>query len=171
MKFIVVVHGALRDTLAEVLITKNNMALTKLFEKPQRITQLFGKNPKMYEKFGLKWHNWIDYGTPIGTTLLACLEGTIEVWNDHKSYGKYIKIFKTRSDWISEVIYWHLSEIKVKTGQIVKPWDIIGKTGNTGNSTWPHLHFGLRFRDTKKNVINKDNGFSGWIDPIPYFEK
>lgn len=54
VKFIVVVHGALRDTLAEVLITKNNMALTKLFEKPQRITQLFGKNPKMYEKFGLK---------------------------------------------------------------------------------------------------------------------
>ncbi len=146
------------------------MALTKLFTKKERITQLFWKNPAMYAKFWLKGHNGVDFWVPVGTPVLACLDGYAEAGYDKAWYGNYVKIFKNRPDGISEVIYWHFSETHVKSGDVVKSGQVIGKSGNTWNSTWPHLHFWLRFRDLNKNIVGTTNGFKWWIDPMPYFE-
>lgn len=145
------------------------MALAKIFYKKERITQLFGKNPKMYARFDMKGHNWIDFGVPIWTPILASLEGKVETWSTKDGYGRYIKIFKIRSDWISEIIYGHLSKSIVTNGQLVKVGELIGYSGNTGNSTWPHLHFGLRFRDLNMNVIWSDNWYKWWLNPLPFF--
>lgn len=77
------------------------------------------------------------------------LDGVIhKVWEDG-AYGKYIIIehknvphpddMKKTTTLYSG--FQHLSDIKVKEWQIVKEWDSIGNTGNTGNSFWEHLHF------------------------------
>ena len=108
-----------------------------------RITQEFGvPNP------GGTTHLGIDMGTgTFGNNQPAvyAVDGGIVVHaddkTDHWSYGNCILIdhgkgFTSR--------YAHLSEIKVKAGQKVSKGQAIGKTGSTGNSTGPHLHFELR---------------------------
>ena len=49
--------------------------------------------------------------------------------------------------------YWHLSSIKVKPGQMVKPGDLIGLVGTTGLSTGDHLHWELRIGDVPVNPL------------------
>lgn len=155
------------------------MALAKLTDKKYVLTQVFGK-PLVVNGINfyapMKGHNWLDYGIPSGTPLLATIDGKVEVTNQFKRwYGLHVKIYKTRADGISEVIYWHLTSTNLKTGDIVKVWDVIGKSGGgkssptSGLSTGPHLHFGLRWRTLSNDVINYNNGYYGWIDPTPFF--
>lgn len=157
------------------------MALAKLAKIQPRITQIFGNvlvynGVNIYAQSWLNWHNGIDYGTANNTILLATIDWLVEVVNSGKyGYWLHIKIFKKREDWITEVIYWHLNKSKVKTGDIVKVWDIIGwswwlKTSPTsGTSTGAHLHFWLRFRTLQNVILNENNWYKWWIDPLPYF--
>lgn len=79
------------------------------------------------------------HSTINGTVIFA---GWENINNQKQGFGKYIKIKKDNSN---EVYYFgHLSEIYVKKNQKVKITDVIGKEGNTGNSTGSHLHYGVR---------------------------
>ncbi|MBE0690682.1 MAG: M23 family metallopeptidase, partial [Anaerolineae bacterium] len=44
-------------------------------------------------------------------------------------------------------VYGHLSDINVSCGQSVSPGQVIGGSGNSGNSSGPHLHFEIRYND------------------------
>lgn len=126
-----------------------------------RLTQGFGVNPAAYAKFGLKGHNGLDYGCPTGTTVLACDDGTISfIGDDPTGYGHYVKIVHS---W-GESLYAHLQNHLVTLGFPVKRGQAIALSGNTGNSTGPHLHFGIRI-----NPYNKQDGWSGYSDPALYF--
>lgn len=150
------------------------MALTFPLKNPI-VTQSFWNDlivnwKHFYAQFGLKWHNWIDYRAKVWTPLYASLDWIIEYKDTWKVwYGKHIYIRKTRTDWISEVVYWHLSKNVVFTSHIVKAGDLIGYSGNTGDSLAPHLHFGLRFKDLQGNVLDKGNWYGGWVNPTKYF--
>lgn len=129
------------------------------------ITQEFGENPQIYEQFGLKGHNGIDFRAKVGVDLFAPIEGIAKVQNQSSSgYGLNIRIFKDNL----EIIMAHLSKTFVSEGQKVFLGDKIGKTGNTGFSTGPHLHFSMRFRDDNNKIVNYNNGYFGWIDPKKY---
>ena len=92
-------------------------------------------------------HQGIDYGTPLGTPILASADGTVDFTaNLTVGYGKYIRL-RHQEGYIS--LYAHLSEINVREGQAVSKGQVIGKSGSTGNSTGPHLHFEVR----KNNVV------------------
>jgi murein DD-endopeptidase MepM/ murein hydrolase activator NlpD len=56
------------------------------------------------------------------------------------SYGLYV-IIKHRDGFSS--LYSHLSKVEVSQGQILKQGQELGLTGNTGNSTGPHIHFAM----------------------------
>lgn len=88
-----------------------------------------------------KLHNGIDLKANY-ENVYAVLDGIVTAtgW-DSKGGGNFIKInhynrFKTS--------YLHLSEIYYKVGEQVKAGFIIAKSGNSGNSTGPHLHFGVK---------------------------
>src|SRR5690606_35365982 len=50
-------------------------------------------------------------------------------------------------------------------GQHVGPGQRLGTSGNTGNSTGPHLHFGLRVAP-----FDRKDGMGGFTDPLPYLQ-
>lgn len=95
-------------------------------------------------------HHGIDLRAPMNTPVYAPYSGVVTYSSWMNGYGKTIIIdhgkgYTTR--------YAHLNRWNVKKGQRIKKGQYIGKTGNTGNSTGPHLHYEIRI-----------NGKS--IDPI-----
>lgn len=114
-----------------------------------------------YAKFGWIGHNGYDYGLPTGTPVVAANSGTIYSAFDSGA-GNYIFVSQPNL----ETVYMHLSRRDVTTGQTVSEGQQIGLSGNTGNSTGPHLHFG-----TRPIPYNRNNGFEGYVDPNNYLKK
>ena len=88
----------------------------------------------------IKGHTGIDFAANIGTPIKAAASGIISKASYYSGYGKYISI--SHGDNL-KTAYGHLSKILVKKGQYVTQGQIIGHSGNSGNSTGPHLHYEL----------------------------
>jgi len=103
-----------------------------------------GKISTPWAKVGKHWssgkHTGVDFAVPIGTPVLAAVDGKIENANWGKAYGNQV-VQKCSEGWI---IYAHLNKVRIKPGATVTKGQIIGESGNSGNSTGPHLHFELR---------------------------
>ena len=103
-----------------------------------------GKITTPYKKEGKHWskgyHTGVDFAVPEGTPVHAVADGTIANANWGKAYGT-APVQAVAGGW---VIYAHLSASLVKPGDKVVKGQLIGKSGNTGNSTGPHLHFEMR---------------------------
>ena len=88
------------------------------------------------------FHTGTDYACPMNTPILASADGTVmTVAEAVNGYGKYIILCHYDG---SGTVYAHLGRISVKQWQSVKQGDVIGYSGNTGNSSGPHLHFEWR---------------------------
>lgn len=91
---------------------------------------------------GVNWmsvHTGIDFPVSYGTPVMSATDGTIRTqWNS--AYGNMAIV--TAPDG-TETWYCHLSSTKIRSGQ-VKAGDRIAYSGNSGNSTGPHLHFEVR---------------------------
>lgn len=85
-------------------------------------------------------HQGIDIGVVVGTTIVASMQGKVSVVSDKGDYGTHVKIVNKDIT----TIYAHCSQILVKEGDNVKKGQKIALSGNTGNSTGPHLHFEIR---------------------------
>lgn len=134
-----------------------------------RITQKFGVNPDSYAQDGLMGHNGVDFGCPVGTELLASESGVIIEVGDQGRAG-YGKFFRIKTDNLLQLTYGHCSLVKVKNGQRVTKGEVVALSGNTGRSTGPHLHFGVReYAKDGTTIKSYANGFKGAIDPLPFF--
>ena len=107
--------------------------------KDGKITTPFGKKGKMWSS-GM--HTGVDFAIPSGTDILAVADGKVANANWGKSYG--VQIVQKLDDQDTWVIYAHLSKSLVKPGDEIKKGQHIGESGNTGNSSGPHLHFEAR---------------------------
>ena len=98
---------------------------------------------KRYSKPSL--HGGIDLGIPIGTDLIAPVAGKIVATNPNPkaSGGKYMKL---KGDDGRAYEFMHLDSFVASRGQDVEKGQVIAKSGNTGPSTGPHLHFQVRER-------------------------
>lgn len=137
--------------------------MRKPFRNNYVLTQGFGGNKPMYVQFGMEGHNGLDYGLPTGTQIIAPHGGkVIEVADEGtRGYGRYIKI---ENDKEGSVLA-HLSSFQVKVGDIVSEGQPIALSGNTGNSTGPHLHWGYYLFPR-----NRQNGFAGFINQLPLIQ-
>ena len=105
-----------------------------------------GKITTPYKKLGKMWskgyHTGVDFAVPQGTDIIAVADGKVANANWGKAYGTHIvQKIEGQDVW---VIYAHLSKSLVKIGDEVKKGRHIGESGNTGNSSGPHLHFEAR---------------------------
>ena len=103
-----------------------------------------GKITTPYHKAGKMWskgyHTGVDFAAPVGTDVVAVADGKIENASWGAAYGTQL-VQKVDGGW---VIYAHLSKAFCKAGDVVKKGELIAKSGNTGNSSGPHLHFEMR---------------------------
>lgn len=86
-------------------------------------------------------HPGLDVAVPIGTPIRAAGGGTVVEVGDDAKYGKFVRI-EHRDGY--ETLYAHASQILVKQGAKIPSGRAIALSGNTGQSTAPHLHFEVR---------------------------
>lgn len=111
-------------------------------------------NGTFTSSFGPRWgrlHAGIDVAIPIGTPLRAADGGRVAIAGPVSGYGNYTCIQHSAS---MSTCYAHQDSIAVAVGQTVTQGQIIGRTGNTGRSTGPHLHFEVRINGTPVNPMN-----------------
>lgn len=140
------------------------MAISLVYPVSGPITQKFGGNPSFYAKWGFPGHNGVDFGIPNGTPVKAAVAGTVEkISFEDGGYGNYIKLRHKDGSTTYNTYYAHLANATVSAGQNVSAGTVIGRSNNTGASTGPHLHFGLR-------VPGKNPDYKGYEDPMPYLD-
>jgi len=134
------------------------------------ITQEFGARPEFYGKFGLPGHEGIDFEAPEGSELYAVANGVVtDVRPDGdsdplgKPYGNQVRI---QHDEGYTSIYAHLSQIMAQESQPVQAGQLIGFSGNTGNSFGAHLH--LTIKKAGSTQAHETRFPYDIIDPTPY---
>jgi murein DD-endopeptidase MepM/ murein hydrolase activator NlpD len=113
-----------------------------------RITDPFGTRRSYDKGATYSFHEGIDYGVPVGTSVRAPADGVVGLAERLYVRGNGVTI--DHGDGVCSG-FWHLSRILVKPGQRVKAGDLIGLSGNTGLSNGPHSHFEIRVRGTPTN--------------------
>ncbi len=126
--------------------------------KTYLVTSRFGKRTLSGKT---KQHNGIDLTATndgkVGHTdhILAHTGGTVTAVGYDSSAGNFVKL-QTEPGVV--MVYYHLKEMSaLKKGQTVKAGDRVGYMGSTGNSTGPHLHWGIQVDGQ-------------WVDPEPYLD-
>ncbi len=129
------------NTTSEVVdATKtDNVEISWPLSSSEKITAAFATrvHPVTGKTFA---HNGIDIGVKTGTEVMAAISGKVTLAGWDGGYGYSVVI----SDGDIEIRYAHLSEMLVEKGDIVTAGQLVAKSGNTGNSTGPHLHFELK---------------------------
>lgn len=104
----------------------------------------------------LSVHRGIDFAAPAGTLIVSMGKGKVILAGNRILTGFTVVIEHLPGVYS---IYYHMSELLVKEGDIVKAGDPIGKVGSTGLSTGPHLHLALyvsgQYVDPEYFVLNK----------------
>lgn len=130
------------SSINEMELDVQNLKAAYIFVNPLNdgiVSSTFGARESEYQNV-TGYHTGIDIAADTGKTIVAAMQGIVELVSSEGDYGKHIKI---RCNNVSTV-YAHCSKIFVKEGQIVAEGQKIANVGNTGNSTGPHLHFEIR---------------------------
>jgi beta-lactamase regulating signal transducer with metallopeptidase domain len=108
--------------------------------KEGRISSGFGKRMHPIKKV-IMHHNGIDIAAPKGTEVYAVADGVVDFAEFKDNWGNKIVLIHENN---FSSIYGQLSEILIKKGIHAKAGQLIGRVGNSGFSTAPHLHFEIR---------------------------
>jgi len=99
-----------------------------------------------YASFSHRNAEAIDIGLGTGNTITARHTGVVRSFGDVGPYGKHVEIVSVCDGKEFFSRYAHLSVVSAQTGQLITLGQTVGLSGNTGNSTGPHLHY--EFRDS-----------------------
>jgi len=119
-----------------------------------RVTSPYGKF-RTYSDGKKSYHSGIDLALRRGTPIAAAADGIVLYSAKQAIFGKVVIVHHGHGVTTS---YNHMDELKVKEGAKVKKGDIVGLLGSTGQSTGPHLHWGL-------TVAGKAVDPTQWLDP------
>jgi len=149
--------------MIEAMILANDHWMGFPFDaRPVKVTGEFGV---MYTIGGMTWeHEGIDFSLPIGVPILACASAKVIFAGIKDGYGNCVRLEHLRNGEKWWTWYGHLNTIRVQTNQIVVAGEVIGASGNTGNTTGAHLHLTVQREDsdfqpkgctaTLKGVVN-----------------
>lgn len=106
-----------------------------------RITSPYGYRDDPITSGEDEFHVGVDLSAEIGTPVLSFAAGTVDFIGESSGYGLYIQI--DHGNGIT-TFYCHCSQLCVQKGMQVSAGQMIAKTGDTGNTTGPHLHMEMR---------------------------
>ena len=95
-------------------------------------------------------HNGTDFAVRVGTPIVSPADGVVEIAKYSRTAGYYI-VIRHRGSY--STVYMHNSKLLVKQGDNVKIGQVIARSGNTGISTGPHLHYELRHNGRPVNAM------------------
>lgn len=96
----------------------------------------------------MRFHYGTDYAADMGESVAAFADGYVYAAGESEGYGKYL-ILTHEGGFAS--LYAHLSEFVAHEGDMVSCGETIGRVGQSGNATGPHLHFELFLNDVYIN--------------------
>jgi len=102
-------------------------------------------------------HTGIDFPVAEGTSVYSTMPGKV-VWAGYNGPWGNLVVVENNGH---QTYFAHLSEISVSQGQIIGKGTEVGLSGTTGNSTGPHLHYGVKQRT---------NGGQVWLNPLSTLE-
>ena len=138
-------------------------------------TQAFGERQRRYFEASfdpvhhVHWlhggHEGVDLQAAEGTPVRACLAGRVSIGPSGTAYGNYVRVVSLIPA-VGEVtlLYAHLQQILAEDGVDVAQGEVLGLAGQSGNTTGPHLHLGLRIRGLTLRAT------SHYLNPRPYLD-
>lgn len=144
--------------------SSNSSSGSGVFSKPVKTGSI---TAQAYYSSG-KFHGAIDYGVSVGTPVYAAAAGVVmSTANLSGSYGTYVVIQHTNG---LQTYYAHgtYGSIVVAPGQTVQKGQQIMLSGNTGNSSGPHLHFEVRKSPYSYNSYATAYGQDSRVNPLAY---
>lgn len=119
------------------------LALPKVrtpLEKPVTVESPFGM--RLHPIFqALRMHTGVDFDGIMGQPIRSAAAGVVVFANQQDGYGNVVVV--DHGDQIATV-YGHMNSFSVKVGDVLARGQVLGRVGNTGYSTGPHLHFEYR---------------------------
>ena len=128
-------HWSDTPTLAQSFM----LPVTGRMSSPFGLKRYFNNEPR-------KPHSGIDIAAPLGTPIVAPLDGTVIDVGEYFFNGNSIFIDHGQG---LVTMYCHMSKVDVKVGDEVKQGQRIGAVGKTGRATGPHLHWAISVNDTR----------------------
>ena len=107
----------------------------------QRIINGQAKNP----------HNGEDIAAPLGADVVAMNDGVVCLTPEHFFSGKGVFVDHGLGLYS---MYFHLSEVSVKEGEVVRRGQVLGKVGASGRATGPHLHWGVNLNGARVDPLS-----------------
>ncbi len=144
-----IITGKASDDSADVAFENPEMGayLKETIIKNQGIPNIAPVNGWITKRFDVI-HKGVDIAAPIGTPIIATMDGIVEEIRWDSVFGNAVEI-KAHSGY--NTFYGHCSTIYVKRGDIIKKGDIIAGVGQSGNASAPHLHYEISKDEQKVN--------------------
>lgn len=167
-------HGIRRFTVPKEMEALDIPTLARVREESKKMREIFFGSPvqplwhgrwirpvpgRIVSPFGCKTiinnlerspHSGVDLRAARGTPIKAINRGRVALAADHFFGGLSVVIDHGGA---IHSMYFHLSDVSVRVGQMVEKGDVIGLTGSSGRATGPHLHFGIRLNGNRVNPI------------------
>ena len=137
-------------------------------EYSELISQAYGvANKEWYPVTGR--HVGIDYACPAGTPVKAPFSGEVIVSGTSNSMGNFCYFKYTYQSQVYVTRFMHLSSVPAR--DTYSRGEVLAKTGNTGNSTGPHLHIDIWHDEVRLDLINKSNWNTLTVDPYEHYSQ
>lgn len=102
-------------------------------------------------------HTGVDFPAAIGTTVQSTMYGKVVFAGWGGDWGNLVVVENNGV----QIYLAHMSSVSVSGGQTIERGAKVGEVGSTGNSTGPHLHYGIK--------IKTEAGGAVWVNPFEYF--